>query len=39
MKKKTKKRIAKMIDILIISIDIAFYSYLIINIVQNYILK
>lgn len=39
MKKSIKKRLQKTVDLLIISIDIAFYSYLIINIVQNYILK
>ena len=39
MKKRTKKRMQKIIDLFVITIDIAFYSYLIINIVQNYILK
>ena len=37
MKKKTKKRFQRTIDFLVISIDIAFYSYLIVAIVEKYL--
>ena len=37
MKKKSKERFQKTIDLLIISIDIAFYSCLVVAIVEKYL--